>query len=1282
MTVHLASVRGRGGDGSSPVSSANQRTLCSLLAVALLACSGLLAAEPGVVGEARPDASFINSWLVCGPFPQPVAFGAIIPKVGASFGGMKWEYFDDRLWNRNYDNYQDLFGYYTVRKGVDTRNKYVYAFTSVFTPQARTVEFRFGTSGTDRLFINDAEVRRDVQPQEVQRDLRKQSLFLKPGWNRILLEIRHDYTAATNAKVGEIAKDACVSYLGLYARVSDADGKEVPGVLYSVVGDAPTLAVDTQAMAASDVVPAPPPPPPPAPPAPSPQGRGLPANVLPIGYVEWPYVWNKSLYGRDARRIWADPYRFEASGGRPPYQWAIVSGALPDGLKLKADGAIDGFCERMGTFDFAVQVTDSRGASARLPLAITVKDRPNRWFEEGRVGALSHCAPVYSFWVDPNYSADLWAERARRQGHSLVSIEALQQNYYWPSKFEDPKHPRNRYQPRDKDGKMLDGLKPFGEAVKRHGLKFGLYYATGGLGQLSTDGFVQNCSELILGYDPAYLYFDGPQFMPGANYDVMYSSVRNYGDDIIINSNVSDGDGEYGDADLGTTEASGIYSGANPARFTKRIVVEPWKSAHTKNNFTPYYAKRDDFRQVVKEMIMNVGRGYVDNNDQMPLMSRGPNWDSPAEIANRYPKSIQEFSDLREGTAGWFVPPGKPERHESTTGTVPYFLAGCGYEDDGAGNLAAFNHGKGPAWGYPTARDNAIYLHFISGPDGKQGWSGEPSVTISPVPDRVLRVSWLNEDQPLAFEQRDRSLTIMLAGITVDPLDTIVKIVTANPRRKYKLTNLVATGLQLAPDTFQARVEGYMTYPALQVPFARGAVHFASSDPSVATVNGQGLVQAIGPGKATIAVEGAYEGSSASNALAVLVDASRNIRVDDTLVGVGLKVDGKEAYLACAGTGDLPFTLEGRSKRGGPISLHTAKVTMKCGVVDYAQGTPWKPVYIEEQPVCSFKRGFSGGTLSAIQARELTRVAVWAEVDLDGVKAASNKVFLDLEPLIPLLGSATAITASGHLGDFTPDRVQDGVLISRDGSDHSKWSVSGKGPSWIAFDLQQPGKISQANLHFNTLEQVYINPPDTMEIQASPDGVQWRTIAALKPPAAGQGAFFGFADVFHFKPVVTRHVRLYFPKGNSKGESVDLLEVKLYTSIVNNLALTARIATSSICGAGYAPENVADGIIGEHGRGEWSSQGEANPWLRLEWDGNTSINRIVLYDRPNANDHLRQGTLLFNDGSHIDVTDIPNDGSPSRVVFPVKTVQWVKFQATGNNPGNNGLSEFEVFGPE
>lgn len=1246
----------------------------------------LLASLVAAVLPARAetqDAPFINQWLISGPFPEVVEAAAAKPSAGTSFGGKAWEYFDDRLWNRNYDNYQDLFGYYSIRKGVDTRNQYVYAHSYVFSPSDQSVEFRFGTSGTDRLFVNGAEVRRDTTPQEVQRDMRKQNIALKKGWNQILLEIRHDYTADKNANGAEIAKDASVSYLGLYGRVSDTNGNEVSGIQYSVAGESPTLTIDTQALAAADVIA-----------DPSAKGRGLPSNALPIGYMEWPYVWNKSRYApRETRGVQADPYRFQASGGSPGYRFELVTGALPDGLTLGADGAIGGFCTKMGTFPFTLQVTDSVGKIAQKKLSITVKDRPNRWFEEGRVGALSHCIAVYPFWVDANWSADLWAERAKRQGHSLVSVESLQQNYYWPSNFEDPKHPRNQYQPRDKDGKVLDGLKAAEEAVKRHGMKFGLYYATegGGLEHYSSDVFIQNTSDLIRRYDPAYLYYDGPQRMRGANYDAMLSNVRNYSDDIVVNINVSldFGDTDYsGDADLGTTEASHIYAGANPVLYTKRIVIEPWKSIHTKHNPTPYYEKRDDFRQVAKEMVMNASRGYVDNNDQMPLMSRGPNWDSPANIAQRYPMAVQEFIDVREGVAGWFTQPGIPNLHESTTGTVPYFLSGFGYDDDGKGNISAFAHGKGPDWGYATARDHQIYLHFIKGPDGKKGYTGQSSITISPVKHKVQYVTWLNvrEHKPLKFQQTGDSLTITLDGLTQDPVDTIVKISTANPARKYHLTNLIATGKQDTPSSLQILTEGYATYPALKVPFAHeepftnGKLRFTSDNPAVAKVDDQGRVTAIASGKAVITVEGTYEGATAKDTLPVVVNDRKFIHVDGDLTGVVLKINGKEAYTTCAGTAPLPLNLEGRLQKGGPVSLQSAgKVTLKWGVVDYAKGTQKQPVVIEEKPLFTVNKEY----LFPVKVEELTRAAVWAEVELDGKTFTSNKVFVDMEPRLPVsLLTEAKIASSGHLGNFTAEKIRDGVTIARNGSDSSKWSAAGNAPSWIAFDFRSAQKISGVSIHFNTLDQAYLNTPETMEIQASVDGRQWNTIGTFTPPAQGSGAYFGFANVYQFKPVQTRYVRLNFPKGNPKGDSVDLLEVMFYDNLIKNLAVLAKIKASSEFDARYTGANIADGIVGEHGNGEWASKGEANPWIRLEWDGKTTINRIILRDRPHPEAFTKQGRLTFSDGSSIQVSDIPNDGSPKTITFPPKSVQWLQFQTTDSQTTNNGLSELSVFGPE
>ncbi|MEW6434265.1 MAG: putative Ig domain-containing protein [Myxococcota bacterium] len=62
-----------------------------------------------------------------------------------------------------------------------------------------------------------------------------------------------------------------------------------------------------------------------------------------------------------------------AVGGKPPYQWSIVSGTqLPDGLALSSDGVIEGRGSAAGDFTFAVEVKDSSGAIASKELSVRV----------------------------------------------------------------------------------------------------------------------------------------------------------------------------------------------------------------------------------------------------------------------------------------------------------------------------------------------------------------------------------------------------------------------------------------------------------------------------------------------------------------------------------------------------------------------------------------------------------------------------------------------------------------------------------------------------------------------------------------------------------------------------------------------------------------------------------------------------------------------------------------------------------------------------------------------
>jgi len=66
-----------------------------------------------------------------------------------------------------------------------------------------------------------------------------------------------------------------------------------------------------------------------------------------------------------------------ASGGTPPYTWAVISGALPPGLSLNAAaGVISGVPTAAGTFSFIVRITDSVAASSQQGFFITISAPP------------------------------------------------------------------------------------------------------------------------------------------------------------------------------------------------------------------------------------------------------------------------------------------------------------------------------------------------------------------------------------------------------------------------------------------------------------------------------------------------------------------------------------------------------------------------------------------------------------------------------------------------------------------------------------------------------------------------------------------------------------------------------------------------------------------------------------------------------------------------------------------------------------------------------------------
>ncbi len=76
-----------------------------------------------------------------------------------------------------------------------------------------------------------------------------------------------------------------------------------------------------------------------------------------------------------------------ASGGTPPYSWALSAGSLPAGLSLTASGILSGAPTVAGAFGFTVRVTDSLSASATEVFALSV-------FTPNPVPAITGLSPV------------------------------------------------------------------------------------------------------------------------------------------------------------------------------------------------------------------------------------------------------------------------------------------------------------------------------------------------------------------------------------------------------------------------------------------------------------------------------------------------------------------------------------------------------------------------------------------------------------------------------------------------------------------------------------------------------------------------------------------------------------------------------------------------------------------------------------------------------------------------------------------------------------------------
>lgn len=140
-----------------------------------------------------------------------------------------------------------------------------------------------------------------------------------------------------------------------------------------------------------------------------------------------------------------------------------------------------------------------------------------------------------------------------------------------------------------------------------------------------------------------------------------------------------------------------------------------------------------------------------------------------------------------------------------------------------------------------------------------------------------------------------------------------------------------------------------------------------------------------------------------------------------------------------------------------------------------------------------------------------------------------------------------------------------------------------------------------------------------------------------------------------------------------------------FGGVQNAARLGSVTASSQSSATGQSAAKAVDGVVAGYPGGatnEWATVGgRAGSWLQVAWSNPNTVQSVVLYDRPNLDDQVTAGTLLFSDGSTVPVGALPNDGSAMEVRFAPRRVTSVRFRvdAVSGSTHNIGLAELQAF---
>lgn len=237
--------------------------------------------------------------------------------------------------------------------------------------------------------------------------------------------------------------------------------------------------------------------------------------------------------------------------------------------------------------------------------------------------------------------------------------------------------------------------------------------------------------------------------------------------------------------------------------------------------------------------------------------------------------------------------------------------------------------------------------------------------------------------------------------------------------------------------------------------------------------------------------------------------------------------------------------------------------------------------------------------------------------------------------------------------DFSPI-MYEYLIHSHDGDDY--WPARNPKNSFL-IPFSKPVTLDTHTLLDWEKREIFLMP---LDMQAIPLSKNKKHITLSKyrsqKPSANKNYLYSYVkrDEFFWKRDFSNIAYLANVSVSSENESTNQLGIKAIDGIAD----------------GYPrfPDN------------EWVTKGESvGAWIQLNWPKSYTINKIILYDRPNPGNNITKSTLTFSDGSSLQIGPLPNNGSACEINFPAKEIDWIKMTVDSANGENVGLSEFEVY---